>query len=291
MAEKKDGKITSYTRRKREESGSGSSDVDKPPSKTPKAIDLISENDAEDDPNLKEIWKVVKSIQDNTNQLLDDNRWLKKQYEELKASIDFHTKQADDLKKENIALKREVSDLKNALQNTNKQCKADRENLEWAMQSIDDLEQYTRKHNLEIHGITEFEVENVCDHVVNLGNLLNVNIHRSEIDICHRMASNNSDKPRPIIVRFRSYSAKREFYAARKHLRDIELGEHFAGTDKIYINENLTRYRKDLFAKVRKHKKDKQWHSSWSIDGKLFIKKTQKGKPVRIHCVEDLEKQ
>ncbi|MCV6575656.1 MAG: hypothetical protein OIF58_07975, partial [Cohaesibacter sp.] len=98
MAEKIDGKITSYTRRKREESGSGSSDVDKPPSKTPKAIDLISENDAEDDANLKEIWKVVKSIQDNTNQLLEDNRWLKKQYKELKASIDFHTKQADDLK-------------------------------------------------------------------------------------------------------------------------------------------------------------------------------------------------
>ena len=183
----------------------------------------------------------------------------------------------DDLKKENIALKREVSDLKNA--------------LEWAMQSIDDSEQYTGKHNFEIHGITEFEVENVCDHVVNLGNLPNANIHRSDINICHRMASNNSDKPRPIIVRFRSYSAKRELYAARKHLRDIELGEHFAGTDKIYINENLTRYRKDLFAKVRKHKKDKQWHSSWSIDGKLFIKKTQNGKPVRIHCVEDLEKQ
>ena len=58
-------------------------------------------------------------------------------------------------------MKREVSDLKNALQNTNKQCKAARENLEWAMQSIDNLEQYTGKHNLEIHGLTEFEVDHV----------------------------------------------------------------------------------------------------------------------------------
>ena len=31
---------------------------------------------------------------------------------------------------------------------TNVQCKADREDLEWAMQSIDDFEQYTRKHKM-----------------------------------------------------------------------------------------------------------------------------------------------
>ena len=290
MAERKDGKITSYTRRKREESGSGSSDAEKPPSKTAKETELICEEDAEASANLKEIWKVVKSIQDNTNQLLDDNRWLKKQYEELKTAMDFHTKQVNDLKKENIALKKEVLDLKSALQKSNDKCEADREDLGWTMQSIDELEQYTRKYNLEIHGIPEVEEENLCEQVVKLGNLLNVNIQRSEIDICHRTASNNSGKPRPIIVRFRSYNAKRYLYAARKHLRGMDPGEHFGGTEKIYINENLTRYRRDLFAKVRKYKRDDHWHSSWSIDGKLFIKKTQNGKPVRIYCAEDLEK-
>ena len=71
----------------------------------------------------------------------------------------------------------------------------------------------------------------------------------------------------------------------------MDAGEHFAGTDKIYINENLTRYREDLFDKVRKYKKGKHWHSSWSINGKLLVKKISNGKPVRIYCAEDLEKE
>ena len=120
---------------------------------------------------------------------------------------------------------------------------------------------------------------------------MNVSIKRSEIDIWHRMANNKSDQPKPIIGRFRSYNAKRDLYAARKHLRGIDPGECFEGREKIYINENLTRYRRDLFAKARRQKKkDKHWHSAWSIDGKLFIKKTQNGKPIRINCLEDLEK-
>ena len=84
---------------------------------------------------------------------------------------------------------------------------------------------------------------------------MNVSIKRSEIDIWHRMANNKSDQPKPIIGRFRSYNAKRDLYAARKHLRGIDPGECFEGREKIYINENLTRYRRDLFAKARRQKK------------------------------------
>ena len=80
-------------RRKREESGSSSSETDKPPSKTPKAFDLIYETD---DPDA-EIWKVLKTIQDNTRQLLEDNRTLRKQYEDLKKSLDFHVEEVAEI--------------------------------------------------------------------------------------------------------------------------------------------------------------------------------------------------
>ena len=98
------------------------------------------------------------------------------------------------------------------------------------MRSMDDLERYTRKHNLDIHGIPEAKDANLCEQVVILGNLLNLSIDRNEIDICHRMANNNSDQPKSIIERFRSYNAKRDLYAARKHLRGIDPGECFQGT-------------------------------------------------------------
>ena len=58
----------------------------------------------------------------------------------------------------------------------------------------------------------------------------------------------------------------------------------------MYVNENLTRRRRDLFANVWKRKKAEQLHGAWAIDGKIFIKSSLGDQPVRIYSQEDLEK-
>ena len=75
-----------------------------------------------------------------------------------------------------------------------------------------DVEQYTRKHSLEIHGIAETADEDIAENVVKLGKAVNVHISPSDIDICHRMGPRNSSGPRPIIVRFKSHKKKTELY-------------------------------------------------------------------------------
>ena len=89
-------------------------------------------------------------------------------------------------------------------------------------------------------------------------------------------------------VRFRSYRAKSELYKARKHLKSASLSNYFHNTEAVYINENLTNYRRHLFAKVRKFKKNNNWHSAWTMDGKIFIKKSQSDQVKRIYEAEDL---
>ena len=43
-----------------------------------------------------------------------------------------------------------------------------------------------------------------------------------------------------------------------------------------WVNENLNYiYRRDLFAKVRNIKKNNNWYSAWTMDGTIFIKKSQ----------------
>ena len=54
----------------------------------------------------------------------------------------------------------------------------------------------------------------------------------------------------------------------------------------IYINENLTDYRRELFCKK---KKDNMIIIAWTIDGKLFVKTTPDGTPMRIYSEEDLQ--
>ena len=145
------------------------------------------------------------------------------------------------------------------------------EDLATAINKIDDLEQYSRKHNLEFHGIPESSQENLAEQIIKLGNVLNVPIRNNDIDICHRLSANKkSNKPRPVIARFKSYEVKKALYSARKQLKNQSLNHVFPGADIVYINENLTRRRRELFNKVWKTKKLNHRHSVWTVDGSLF---------------------
>ena len=99
----------------------------------------------------------------------------------------------------------------------------------------------------------------------------------------------NASKPRPIIVRFKSYRTKKELYGARKSLKNQNVSQIFQDAGIVYINENLTRMRRQLFAKVWKRKKSEQWHSAWTMDGKIFMKLSLGDHPVRIYSQEDLD--
>jgi len=61
------------------------------------------------------------------------------------------------------------------------------------------------------------------------------------------------------------------------------------GATKIYINENLTAPRKTLFAEVRKRVKQNKWHSTWTLDGKIFVKKDKDGQIQKVTKQVDLE--
>ena len=77
-------------------------------------------------------------------------------------------------------------------------------------------------------------------------------------------------------------------YKARKHLKSVSLNRYFHATNAVYMNENLTYLRPNLFAKVRKFKKGNHWHSAWTLDGKILTKKSQEEQPKIIHAKGDL---
>ena len=47
--------------------------------------------------------------------------------------------------------------------------------------------------------------------------------------------------------------------------------------------------RHDLFSKVWKKKKQLNWHSVWTTDGKIFLKKSAEDRPARIFNTDDLD--
>ena len=160
--------------------------------------------------------------------------------------------QVDSLVKENKGLKTKVKSLEERLLESKKEVEeliSERD----GRARHDKLEQYTRKFTLVKHGIPEQEEDNVAN-VVKLGKLLKVNLTPGDIDIAHRMNTKSKDKPRPIIARFSNHIAKSKLYKARLSLRNADLKD--VGAEKIFINENLTAWRAELFEEARKVKKN-----------------------------------
>jgi len=82
----------------------------------------------------------------------------------------------------------------------------------------DDLEQYTRKFNLEMHGIPETDDEEPEDIVLGLAKLMEIDLTYEDIDITHCL-NKGSKSPRPIIVRFSNYYSKEQMYRGCWKLR------------------------------------------------------------------------
>ena len=198
----------------------------------------------------------------------------------MKAEVDI-------LVEENKILTSKVKSLEDDKLKSKTKLKDMERRLDEAEARHDDLEQYTRKFNLVIHGISEKEDVDSAEDVIELGKLLNVNLTRRDIDIVHRMNVKSKNQPRPIIVRFANYTAKNQLYKARLHLRSVFSQD--LGPGKIYINENLTEWRAELFKEVRKVRRKYNNGKAWTIDGKIFFKPELTAKALRIDSYEDLK--
>ena len=97
-------------------------------------------------------------------------------------------------------------------------------------------------------------------------------------------------------MKLHSHKAKSRLYKARTKLKNLRLTDILtdastairvaAGTGRIFINENLTSYRKDLLRKANDKRRDGLIISASSTDGKIFVKTSPEGVPVRIYAKE-----
>ena len=122
-------------------------------------------------------------------------------------------------------------------------------------------------------------------------------IQRDDIDISHKLYS-GKNKPKNIIVKLISHKKKTALYKKRTELKNVTITQLFPHSttakvlvaERLYINENLTSFRKDFMKEANQMRKDGLLVSVWSMDGKIYEFKTSPdGAPKRIHSKEDLD--
>ena len=252
----------------------------------------------QEEPSLVEIKALLVDIQIQVAAILTENHTLKKEIEDLKDSANFHGRELKGLKESLQKTKDENKELKNILASTRNELKTTKENLrkqkeeserQWAHQ--DDLERYSRKISLEIQGIPQDAYPSTEAVVIKVAKALNITVEPENIEISHKL--NHS---RAIIVKFCSHKVKSKLYKERTKLKDVKISDLFpsypsSGQQRqhIFINENLTAYRRRIVKEANKRRQEGTLFSVWTLDGKIYIKTLPDGSPVRIFSEEDLD--
>ena len=240
-------------------------------------------NDNEKQPNLNDnvnqlvaqaiaVWKKeyqleIETLRAEVIEIKESQAFICNQYDSLKAEY-------DKLIEVNTLQKEEISNLKSQAAALKTQEIKD-------SIKVDELEQYGRRQNLEIVGVPEKEDENTNAIVLEVAKMLDVDIMSSHISTSHRLpkkkvSSRNNSGSSPIIARFTSRDIRNQIYANRKKAkaRFVDL-KNFSVSDtkNIFVNENLTPTRKQLFWKTKQEVKNNSWKYIWTHNGNVFVKK------------------
>ncbi|XP_039297899.1 uncharacterized protein LOC120354606 [Nilaparvata lugens] len=130
----------------------------------------------------------------------------------------------------------------------------------------DELDQYGRRNTVEVHGIPEIKNENIPDHIINIGKVLNVNLDYSSIDACHRLPKRRNQPitaAAAIVVRFVRRADADALLSGRRAINLTTSHINIQGNNTIYLNQSLTKKRRKLFAQARQILGDKGVRRLW----------------------------
>lgn len=159
--------------------------------------------------------------------------------------------------------------------------------IEHLQNNANSTEQYSRRCNMEIHGVPFTKDEDLKVTLDDLATKLSIEgFNPDEVVACHRLRSRREGAP-PILVQFTSVSGKEQWMMARKRLATLPRAGR---QQKIYFNDNLTRTNKDIFWQARTKGREKSYKFVWVKNGTIFAKKDETSTALRIASTRDIEK-
>lgn len=133
--------------------------------------------------------------------------------------------------------------------------------MELVFNTLDGLEMKSRANILLLHGLPENKVENIPALIANVCSekLGLQEVSAQSFDACIRLGQKrDSEKPRPVLLRFHNLHCRSQVWAAKKKLKGSGLT----------LSEFLTSARHSVFVEARKAVGVSR---SWTSDGKIVV--------------------
>lgn len=170
-----------------------------------------------------------------------------------------------------------------------------RRQLEWCEIEIDRQKQDKMKKSFEISNVPETDGENLFDITSSICREIGVNLESNDVREVFRTPNSLSSKSRfpPSIQVTLSNKVKRDEIMknkrGKKELTTAMLNLPTGNRDvNIYINEVLTKRNRYLFKQARDLKHNGKIKFAWFKDGRLLVRKTEKGKVREITSTNTL---
>lgn len=182
----------------------------------------------------------------------------------ISAKLQEAYQRCDILEKENSILKSSVCELQS---------------------EVLELQQYSRRTNIEISGIPESDQEDLSLILSALFETDEVNKHVTAI---HRVPTAKKDRHKNIVVQFNTKKTRDHYLSSYKksNKNASDLNRQFDKTP-IYVNEHLAPKLKRLLFLAKSFKRDHNFKFAWVKDGKVFVKQKEDSRAFRIRSEDD----
>ncbi|KAH9373463.1 hypothetical protein HPB48_009508 [Haemaphysalis longicornis] len=136
---------------------------------------------------------------------------------------------------------------------------------------VNELEQYSRRQNLEIRGFVQEENENLFEKVKDLAVKLGLpELKQSDIENAHRLPEHPRKEP-VIIVRFSSLALKEEWAQGHSLLKTLD--------PKLRFLDNLKAANKRLLWLASTKAEETNYAFAWQKNGHIFVRKHEGANP------------
>lgn len=205
---------------------------------------------------------------------------MDREFAELKKSVQYISDSFDTQK---LAIEELVAETK-LLRAENDSIKRRVKELE---SKLNEAEQREREKNFIISGIPKQETNDMPKLVHQIARSIKVKLEEDSIQGVYRLGKRNDA---PLLVKLKAKAEKSQFFQKIKELKGLktDMCGIQGNNSKIYFNDDLTPQNQKLFKKAMESKHVNKYHSVYTRNGRVFLRKSQNEEPVRIFSEEDL---
>ncbi|XP_061710671.1 uncharacterized protein LOC133520316 [Cydia pomonella] len=240
--------------------------------------------------DVSDIKDQLANIKSTTENIITEHNQIKADVAEIKESLDFHSKRQDALNTRVVSIELSVKKMDVLDQEVSLLKKSHEEfQLEHYI-----LQQRDRLLNLEIVGIPENKNENLSTCVINICKAAGVDVIAENIVHVNRVQPRTevTGRPRNIVVQLSSLLVKDSIIAAirkKKGITTTDIG--LPGEPlKIYINEHLIPFYKQLRKDAKNAADAANYKYVWVRNCKIFVRKSDKSPIIYVRDASDLKK-